>query len=269
MRHMSAAMMGLDHPYAGGGERFEYEFAQAVVDGERPDDADMAQAVEDFLSAHAATTHAMVQAVADNHREFAEDWEGVVRRGMVVQVDEFGESPLHRLRDGETIDMPLSGFSPNVNLVDQFLRGGEMGRDVMQSEEDFVFTPRWGSVMFEFDTTGARTLLPANWSELASDTSMWVHTSYEDRAADLEDGENFRTVAAPHEVVTQGKFRVLGSRDVERRFSEVFGGDRKTEDMRVITIQQVAVYNPRSGTYDALPGFVTLPDGRVVPVEEA
>jgi hypothetical protein len=171
---------------------------------------------------------------------------------------------------GDTLDMPLSAFSPSVDLTDRFLRGGEMSRDAMQSEDDFVFTPTWRSVMFEMDTTSAKTLLPAGWQELASDTSMWVHTSYEDRAADNDDGENFRRQAAPWEVVTQGKFRVVGTRDVERQFFRPgWTDDPQTEDMRVITIQQTAVYNPRSGTYDALPGFVTLPDGRVIPVEEA
>lgn len=101
---------------------------------------------------------------------------------------------------------------------------------------------------------------------------MWVHTSYEDRAADADDGEEFRKQPAPWEVVTQGKFRVTRVRSEERRFREVWAESdepMKTEDMRVITIQQTAVYNPRTNTYDALPGFVTLPDGRVIPVEEA
>jgi hypothetical protein len=99
---------------------------------------------------------------------------------------------------------------------------------------------------------------------------MWVYTSYEDRQVDLDDNEEIRKQPAPWEVVTQGKFRVTGVRDQSRTFTRPgWTDDPQTEDMRVITIQQTAVYNPRTNTYDALPGFVTLPDGRVIPVEEA
>jgi len=239
MRHLSAAMMGLDHQYASGGEGLDEAIIDAVVDGDMPDDGYLAESAENLLSAHAATTHAMMQAIADNHRGLGGEWEGVVRRGLTVPADRYGEHPLLSLYVGDTLDMPLSAFAVDTWLSDRFLRGGEMSREAIQSDDGFVFSPQWRSVMFEFDTSQGRSIFEAR-------------------------GEG------PVEVVTQGKFRVAAVRDEEREFYRPgWTDDPQTEDMRVITIQQTAVYNPRTGKYDALPGFVTLPDGRVVPVEEA
>ena len=270
MRHLSAAMMGLPHQYASGGETLREEIQDAIIYGERPDNPVWAESAEGLLRDHAATTHAMLQAIADERLEFAEPWDGIVRRGMTVAVDEFGESPLTRLREGDTMDLALSAFTPSVDLLDRFLRGGDQSREVMQRDDDFVFTPKWRSVMFELDTRTSRYIAPAGWGGLTSDSEMWVYTSYEDRAADEDDGEDFRKQPVPWEIVTAGKFRVTGTRDEPRTFIQPYGTQEEfSEDVKVIAIQQTAVYNPRTNTYDALPGFVTLPDGRVIPVEEA
>lgn len=277
MRHLAAAAMGLPHPYASGGEQFGQDIVDGIMYGERPSDEGDAEQVQQMLNKYAATTHAMLQAVADEANDFSPTWEGTVRRGMVVPVNEFGEGPLFYLREGDTLDIPLSGFTPAVTLLDKFLRGGEQSRETMQSGDDFVIEPRWRSVVFEMDTSQAKTLTPSGWSIRAENPPLWVHTSYEDRAADQTDLREFglepsRSVPAPWEVITQGKFRVTGTRDEDRQFAQPWaesGTPLETESMRVITIQQTAVYNPRTQTYDALPGFVTLPDGQVVPIEEA
>lgn len=270
MRHLAAAMMGLPHQYASGGEGLDEDVQNAIIYGERPDDEDAAEQAEGMLRDHAATTHAMLQAIADGRAEFAEPWDGIVRRGMVIDAGRDDSNPLLRLQEGDSIDLAPSGFTPSVDLLDRFLRGGDQSRDAMQSSDDFVFEPNWRSVMFELDTRTSRYIAPAGWGELTADSEMWVHTSYEDRAADADDGEDFRKQPAPWEVVTQGKFRVSSVRTEERTFYRPgWTDDPQTEDMRVITLQQTAVYNPRTNTYDALPGFITLPDGSVIPIEEA
>lgn len=255
MRHLSAAMMGLPHVYASGGEGLVFDITEAITYGDTPEDEGAREYVQQFLDDHAATTHGMLQAIADGTQNFADPWDGIVQRGMTVDAGRDDNHPLFRLYDGDTVDLALSAFSPMTFLTNEFLRGGEMSREMMQSDEDFVFTPNWRSVMFELDTATSKTLRPANWQELAAMRQ-----------------EDSGRIPVPHEVVTQGKFRVSGIRDESREFrrpwSEGSDGD-ESEDMRVITLQQTAVYNPRTSTYDALPGFITLPDGQVIPIEEA
>jgi hypothetical protein len=65
MRHLSAAMMGLPHQYASGGEGYNEDIQNAIVYGERSDNEMANETAEGLLRDHAATTHAMLQAIAD------------------------------------------------------------------------------------------------------------------------------------------------------------------------------------------------------------
>jgi len=271
IRNIAEDMMGIGDRYASGGESIEPNLRDAIAYGRNLDDPDEAEAVRAVVAAHAPLAHAMLAAVHAAEPARAYPWEGLVRRAMVVpSFRSDDENPLLRLYEGDDIELGLSGFSPNVNLTDRFLRGGFSSREVLQSGEDFVFEPRWRSVIFELDTSKARTVLPVGWDGRSQDSDNWVHLSYEDRAADLDEGTTRRMRPAPWEVVTAGKFRIVGRREEERTFTVPFsGGEEETENMVVYRLQQTAVFNPATGEYDALDGFITLPDGRVVPVDEA
>lgn len=275
MRNVSNAMMGLPPRYASGLEGASEDVTRAIEDGVSTGDPMGDAEVQSLLDDHVAMTHAMMQAIADGDQKVANSvtryveeshefgdtpWDGTVRRALTIPIGRNGRHPLLSLNEGDTVDLALSGFSPDIILTQRFMRGGWSSREVMQPEDDFVFTPEWRSVIFELDASKSKALVPVS-------AGTDAFTSKE--AADA----NLRSFV-PIEVITQGKFRVKSVRDETREFIPLFqeAGEElqtATDNVRIITLEHAAVFNPRMGGYEALDGFITLPDGTVVPVEES
>lgn len=195
IRTICSEMMGLP-VYAAGGDEYDSGGIDALLGLGSPK--------SELPEIYVPTTHAMMEAVvASKNTTYA------VSRAMVVREN----SELLLMGVGSEITMPLSGFSPNKELVDDFRLGGEMARSFSED----VITPVEKEVIFVLKR-GAKVVEPYDWEGVGQEP-------YEGRKKVL-----------PWEVVTQGKFKVVSTRDLENGVE--------------LTIEHTDVFNIKTGKYE-------------------
>lgn len=200
MRTISGEMMGLDRP-AGGSDYFtESELTQ------------IENRTGGWDEVYVPTTHAMMSNAANSvPTDFS------MERAMVVR----DNSRVLETQTGDVISMPLSGFSPQADIVDRFKMGGIFEADYSED----VYTPKLKEVVFNVEP-GAKGVRMSPDYDLSYDPLM--------------------PQELPLEVTVQGKFEVTG-RSSTFKTNPNTGEDYESVEFK---IKQTQVFNPATGEYD-------------------
>ena len=200
MRTISGEMMGLDRP-AGGSDYFtESELTQ------------IENRTGGWDEVYVPTTHAMMSNAANSvPTDFS------MERAMVVR----DNSRVLETQTGDSIAMPLSGFSPQAEIVDRFKMGGVFQADYSED----VYTPKLKEVVFNVEP-GAKGVRMSPDYDLSYDSLM--------------------PQELPMEVTVQGRFEVTGRNSTFKTNPDT-GEDYESVEFK---IKQTQVFNPATGDYD-------------------
>ncbi len=200
MRTISGEMMGLNRP-AGGSDYFtDSELTQ------------IANRTGGWDEVYVPTTHAMMSNAANSvPTDFS------MERAMVVR----DNSRVLETQTGDSIAMPLSGFSPQAEIVDRFKMGGALQADYSED----VYTPNLKEVVFNVEP-GAKGVRMSPDYDLSYDPQM--------------------PQELPLEVTVQGRFEVTG-RNSTFKTNPFTGEDYESVEFK---IKQTQVFNPATGEYD-------------------
>lgn len=209
-RNMSAVLMGLDAPDATGGETLDPLYISALKTGKKSDVATERQ--EEFIQQNLEdTANLMVASVNSEPTTLP------LYRGMTVASDD----PITSLKTGDNFTIPLSSFSYDKSVSENFARPNQL----------FGTAPRT-SVIFQMET-GAKG---------ASNTDV------ENSNTQIKVGSKWTSV--PDEVISQGKYVVTG---VSREsMSPDPAPNQPSQSALFVKIKHQEVFNIKTGTYESV-----------------